>query len=219
VFCRFINADDISALGVNGDFASYNLFAYCGNNPIDRRDESGMFWKKLKEFGKKLVEVATAAAEVVVAAAVVVATVTAAVGAAALIMGTAGTAAIALAPVLVAATKAVAVTAGVVATTMAVGAIAIGVSTAGESVTYAKKSPTSRNQMQEQVKRGQAPKNVDRVDKPHVNAPNQQNHVHFKDGTALNMDGSISHESKGVPNITDTIFKWLVNNGWGVPHV
>ena len=42
--CRFINADGADTLGVNGDIASYNLFAYCGNNPISRTDEGGFFW-------------------------------------------------------------------------------------------------------------------------------------------------------------------------------
>lgn len=41
---RFINADDAGLLGANGDIASINLFAYCGNNPVDRRDVSGEFW-------------------------------------------------------------------------------------------------------------------------------------------------------------------------------
>ena len=41
---RFINADDASLLGANGDFASLNLFAYCGNNPIARKDDGGEFW-------------------------------------------------------------------------------------------------------------------------------------------------------------------------------
>ena len=31
-------------LGANGDFASLNLFAYCGNNPIAREDDGGEFW-------------------------------------------------------------------------------------------------------------------------------------------------------------------------------
>ncbi|MBQ4600358.1 MAG: RHS repeat-associated core domain-containing protein [Oscillospiraceae bacterium] len=43
--CRFINADDPSLLGANGDFTSLNLFAYCGNNPVSRKDESGGFWE------------------------------------------------------------------------------------------------------------------------------------------------------------------------------
>jgi len=34
----------VSLLGANGDFASLNLFAYCGNNPIDRKDDTGGFW-------------------------------------------------------------------------------------------------------------------------------------------------------------------------------
>lgn len=38
---RFINADDTSLLGANGDFISYNLFAYCLNNPVNRFDSEG----------------------------------------------------------------------------------------------------------------------------------------------------------------------------------
>ena len=41
---RFINADDVDLLGANGDFASLNLFAYCGNNPVSRADSNGQFW-------------------------------------------------------------------------------------------------------------------------------------------------------------------------------
>jgi len=39
--CRFINADDASMLGANGDVVSYNLFAYCGDNPVNRVDLAG----------------------------------------------------------------------------------------------------------------------------------------------------------------------------------
>ena len=38
---RFINADDVDLLSANGDFASLNLFTYCGNVPVIRKDESG----------------------------------------------------------------------------------------------------------------------------------------------------------------------------------
>lgn len=41
---RFIDADDVDLLGTNGDFASLNLFAYCGNNPVSREDPNGGFW-------------------------------------------------------------------------------------------------------------------------------------------------------------------------------
>ncbi|MBE6639222.1 MAG: RHS repeat-associated core domain-containing protein, partial [Ruminococcaceae bacterium] len=44
---RFINADDVDLLGANGDFSSYNLFVYCGNNPVSRADNSGYFWEAI----------------------------------------------------------------------------------------------------------------------------------------------------------------------------
>ena len=42
---RWINAD--SVMGVNDDVFTYNLFAYCGNNPVCRYDVGGMLWKEL----------------------------------------------------------------------------------------------------------------------------------------------------------------------------
>ena len=39
---RFINADAI--LGANKDLISYNMFTYCGNNPLNRADPTGHFW-------------------------------------------------------------------------------------------------------------------------------------------------------------------------------
>ena len=39
--CRFISADDVSCLGANGDIISLNLFAYCGNDPVNKADEAG----------------------------------------------------------------------------------------------------------------------------------------------------------------------------------
>ena len=38
---RFINPDDIANLAANGDIASLNLYAYCGNNPVARSDDGG----------------------------------------------------------------------------------------------------------------------------------------------------------------------------------
>jgi len=38
---RFINADSVNYLGANGDFTSLNLYAYCGNNPVNYSDTSG----------------------------------------------------------------------------------------------------------------------------------------------------------------------------------
>ena len=41
VACRFISPDDLSYLGANGDLNSYNLYAYCSNDPINYVDPSG----------------------------------------------------------------------------------------------------------------------------------------------------------------------------------
>ena len=71
---------------------------------------------------------------------------------------------------------------------------------------------TSQNQMQKQVEKGQAPKDVDRVDKAH--SEYGQDHVHFKDGTAINKDGSIHDDSHGTPKLTKKTLDWLNKNGW-----
>ena len=39
---RFVNSDGV--LGANEDFSGYNLFSYCGNDPINRIDYGGQFW-------------------------------------------------------------------------------------------------------------------------------------------------------------------------------
>ena len=39
-FGRFINADG----QLNGDLLGYNLYLYCGNNPVNNQDSSGQFW-------------------------------------------------------------------------------------------------------------------------------------------------------------------------------
>ena len=38
---RFISADDVEYLGANETVDSYNLFAYCGNDPVNMSDPSG----------------------------------------------------------------------------------------------------------------------------------------------------------------------------------
>lgn len=63
---RFINADDAGTLGANGEILSYNLFAYCLNNPVNRTDDGG----NLSWLGK----IAIGVAVIAVAAVVTVAT-------------------------------------------------------------------------------------------------------------------------------------------------
>ena len=39
---RFLNADDVECIGLLNTMCSLNLFAYCGNQPVDRYDYSGL---------------------------------------------------------------------------------------------------------------------------------------------------------------------------------
>ena len=49
--CRFINADDVEAMGADGDINGYQLFIYCMNDPVNNRDEAGSWslpnWAKV----------------------------------------------------------------------------------------------------------------------------------------------------------------------------
>ena len=50
---RFINADGLVST-VQG-LIGYNMFAYCGNNPVNRIDYTGRFWSEIWEFAKTAV--------------------------------------------------------------------------------------------------------------------------------------------------------------------
>ena len=43
---RFLNADGYAATGQS--ILGNNMFAYCDNNPVNRADSTGHFWKQLK---------------------------------------------------------------------------------------------------------------------------------------------------------------------------
>ena len=45
---RFINADGYVSTGQS--ILGYNMYAYCGNNPVNLADPSGEFWKEVYEF-------------------------------------------------------------------------------------------------------------------------------------------------------------------------
>lgn len=58
---RFINADNLSYLGKGSDLASGNLFTYCGNNPVSRKDCDGNVWETVFDvasLGISIVEIA-----------------------------------------------------------------------------------------------------------------------------------------------------------------
>ena len=65
--CRFINADDIDYLGADGSPLSYNLFAYCMNNPVNRFDVNGNW--SLPNWAKIAIGAAAIAAGVIATAA------------------------------------------------------------------------------------------------------------------------------------------------------
>ena len=87
-------------------------------------------------------------------------------------------------------------------------------------LTASSKEAKSQGQMQQQVVRGQAPKEVQRVDPPHNrdNDPNSKPHIHFGDDKrALNSDGTWHDVGKAIPKITRKIAKWILENGWKLP--
>ena len=71
---RFINGDDVANLGAEEGLTSFNLFAYCANNPVNRFDDNGNW--SLPNWAKVVIGVGVIAA----AAAVTVATGGAAAG-------------------------------------------------------------------------------------------------------------------------------------------
>ena len=52
---RFINADGY--INANGDILGYNMYAYCGNNPVNRNDDGGMFWDTILDVVSLVVSV------------------------------------------------------------------------------------------------------------------------------------------------------------------
>lgn len=67
--------------------------------------------------------------------------------------------------------------------------------------------------MNQAILRGGAPKGLTRVDRGKI--PGEQTHIHFEDGSALNMDGTWKH---GGTSLTNAQIKWLEANGWVVPR-
>lgn len=90
VICRFINADNTANLGADGSMLSYNLFAYCFNNPVTLSDDAGSWPNWLK----KAVAAVAVVAVVTVVAAVTVATAGAGTAVAAVAVGAAKGAAV-----------------------------------------------------------------------------------------------------------------------------
>jgi RHS repeat-associated protein len=71
--------------------------------------------------------------------------------------------------------------------------------------------------MQREVERGQAPRQVRRVDKGNPSDPGDlEPHVHLRDGSALTQGGRWKHGGDG--GVPKTVADWLRNHGWRVPE-
>ena len=121
--CRFINADTYATTNV-GSILSYNMFAYCENNPIQRTEVAGMFWREIEELGKRTVEVAAVIGSVGGAISLVA-------GAIGFTIGTGGAGASAI-PIAVAVANAMLTTA---LATASIGVLAAASGSAGNEIT------------------------------------------------------------------------------------
>jgi RHS repeat-associated protein len=74
--------------------------------------------------------------------------------------------------------------------------------------------PNNPSRMQSDVEKGRAPKSIDRVDKGNPDLY-EQDHIHFKDGSALNKDGSWKH---GNHILTRKEIRYVEKNGWKIPE-
>ena len=78
--CRFVNADNAAVIAVSPEKANWdkNLFAYCDNDPVNRKDDGGELWEEVIAVGKGIFKGAlifgAVALGVAVVAAVTVAT-------------------------------------------------------------------------------------------------------------------------------------------------
>ncbi|MDO5539019.1 MAG: RHS repeat-associated core domain-containing protein [Eubacteriales bacterium] len=84
-----------------------------------------------------------------------------------------------------------------------------------ESVEDENFNPDKPSKLQEEIKRGKAPRDVKRVDDKNEGGA-EKPHVHFKDGTSLNNDGTIHDKGKGIPKPSKNVRKWLEKHGWKV---
>jgi RHS repeat-associated protein len=74
----------------------------------------------------------------------------------------------------------------------------------------------SVNQMNQQIFRGKAPKEVERVDTGKVFG--EQTQVHLKDGRALNKDGTWKHNKNNDNSLPNEVKEWLKESGWKLPR-
>lgn len=72
--------------------------------------------------------------------------------------------------------------------------------------------------MNEQIKKGKAPKEIKRVDNVQPSVKNSKIHVHFKDKTSLNIGGTVHDASGGIPKVGRQAREWLERYVWQIPN-
>ena len=75
-------------------------------------------------------------------------------------------------------------------------------------------NPTKASKMQQKVQKGQAPNGIKRFGGAEGSVKNSKDHVHFKDGTSMNNDGTIHDKKGGVPSPTNQEKKFLEKENW-----
>nr|HDS0969832.1 RHS domain-containing protein [Pseudomonas putida] len=88
----------------------------------------------------------------------------------------------------------------------------------GDPLGLAKSRPTGGpKQAKRKVERGQAPKEITRIDAPEEDVPKSQWHAHCPCGSAYNLDGSIHDKGKGDITFSNKTIQWLNDHGWSIP--
>lgn len=78
----------------------------------------------------------------------------------------------------------------------------------------ADKIATKATKMQQKVKRGQAPKDIKRFDSSEKSVAKSKDHVHFKDGTSMNIDGTVHDKKAGTPSLSNKTKEFLGKENW-----
>jgi len=234
---RFIQPDTL--VPEPGSSQGYNRYTYSSNNPINYTDPSGHLPQWLNGVGDFLLgfsrefvrtinwigaktspsyaqSLAPSSSEstAMIAGRIVGDLATIAVGVSEIttggtmagggaVVGCGATLCLAAAPAIAAGTAVVATG----AMTTASGSVAL-----GENLSLISQKPKSLNQLNQDILKGNAPEGVNRIDKPKIKY--EQPHIHFDDGSALNVDGSWKH---GSSQLSSSILKWLESIGWESP--
>ncbi|MFT4926239.1 MAG: RHS repeat-associated protein [Phenylobacterium sp.] len=73
---------------------------------------------------------------------------------------------------------------------------------------------TKASKMNQKVKKGQAAPGIKRFDSAEQSVPSSQDHVHFDDGTSLNVNGTVHDKKAGIPKPNNEQKKFLKKANW-----